>query len=237
MWGGRDAFREEEGGWRCWTLALIDDWKFNLVGRESAMQLQDTACAALSAAIVYTVGCCTDTAFTFGATNSLCCEEYGKVKLLLTTACLKSYLEQDWAAFCFHPTCWHGAHRVENMQAPFPPAARAARVAEKSTGDLKNWVNTLYSPNLHALCAQSHTDQHCSAENEASFKKFRFFMSDHFAPFSMEWTHLHFGPSVQPSKPKRKKSIQKLMAWADTWSTIVPHLWLGATKNYNPRRW
>lgn len=46
------------------------------------MQLQNTACAALSAAIVDTlVGRRTDSALALGATHSLCCEECGKVKL------------------------------------------------------------------------------------------------------------------------------------------------------------
>lgn len=175
----------------------------------------------------------------FRATNSLCCEEYGRVKLLLITACFKSYRVQDWPASCFYPSCWHGAHRVENIKALFPPAARAARLAEKSTGDLKDWVNTLYSPNLHVLCAQSHTNQQGEAENKAGFKKIRFLTSNHFVPFTIEWMHLHFGP-IRAAEQTPKERNQLKSWWPgpipETRSCLI-HDYEWRKKNYNPRQW
>lgn len=42
-------------------------------------------------------------------------------------------------------------------------------------------------------------------------------------PFTIERMNLHVGSSVQPSKPKREKAKQKLMAWANTCSSSVFH--------------
>lgn len=235
IWGGRAVFRKE-GGLTLLEFDLIDDWKFNLVGRESYMQLENTVlCCIISYYCL--CGCWL---FSDVPTLPLCFKQ-------LTHSAVKNTAKWNccWLQLVSsHTLCKIGQPPVSTPLVDTVPTewktwkhsflllARAARVAEKSTGDLKNWVNTLYSPNLHVLCVQSHTNQHREAENKAGFKKFSFLMSNYFVPFTIEWMYLHFAPSVQPSKAKRKKSIKKLVAWADTWSTIVPHsrLWMPKKK-------